>query len=292
MKTEFGYYLQAGLLLFSALFTGCATNHPQEPVAATTSGDPNFYIFLAFGQSNMEGYPRTIEDQDQTVDPRFQMMAAVDFPGMNRTKGNWYPAVPPLCRPSCGLCPADYFGRTLVANLPKNIRVGVINVAVAGCGIEMFQKTNYEAYLTRQQSWMKNIVREYGGNPYGRLVELAKQAQKDGVIKGIILHQGESNSGDRQWPEKVKAVYNDLLKDLDLKPDSVPLLAGELVAGPGPTTRLPQALTNSYVISSKGCGSQTDRLHFNSAGYRLLGTRYGEKMAELLGYKVAEAKAP
>jgi hypothetical protein len=277
MKIKPGLLLLAGSLLLN-------TNAFAQ--------DTNFFIFLCFGQSNMEGYPRTIEDQDKTVDKRFQMMAAVDFPSMSRTKGNWYPAVPPLCRPSCGLCPADYFGRTLVTNLPQNIRVGVINVAVAGCGIEMFQKTNYEAYLTKQAAWMKNIVKEYSGDPYARLVELAKQAQKDGVIKGILLHQGESNSGDRQWSVKVKGVYEDLIKDLNLKPDAVPLLAGELVAGPGPTASLPQALPNSYVISSKGCGSQPDRLHFNSAGYRELGKRYGEKMLELLGYKVAEAKQP
>src|ERR1051325_1270870 len=218
MKMTFQFLALAGWLFSSA---------------TVFSKDTNFWVFLCFGQSNMEGYPRTIEDQDKTVDKCFQMMAAVDFPAMARTKGNWYPAVPPLCRPSTGLCPADYFGRTMVANLPENVRVGVINVAVAGCKIEMFQKTNYESYISTQASWMKNIVKGYGENPYGRLVEMAKLAQKDGVIKGILLHQGESNGGDKEWPSKVKGIYDDLLKDLDLKPDSVPLLAGELVAGPG-----------------------------------------------------------
>jgi len=269
--------MKLGLFLLAAFFA-LATRASADP-------DPNFYIFLCFGQSNMEGYPRTIEDQDKTVDKRFQVLAAVDFPAMGREKGKWYDAVPPLCRPSCGLCPADYFGRTLVANLPENIRVGVINVSVAGCRIEMFQKGKYETYLSTQPAWMKSIVRQYGGNPYARMVELARQAQKDGVIKGILLHQGESNAGDRQWPSKVKEVYDDLLKDLDLKPGSVPLLAGELVAGPGVVARLPQTLPNSYVISSKGCTSQPDRLHFNSAGYRELGRRYGEKMLELLANK-------
>jgi hypothetical protein len=67
--------------------------------------DKNFYIFLCFGQSNMEGNAR-IEPQDTIVDPRFQVMAAVDCPTMGRTKGNWYPAVPPLCRCRTGLTPA------------------------------------------------------------------------------------------------------------------------------------------------------------------------------------------
>ena len=95
--------------------------------------DPDFHVYLAFGQSNMEGFPG-IEAQDKEgIDPRFQMLAAVDFTAPGRTQGQWYPAIPPLCRSSTGLCPADYFGRTLVARLPQRVRVGVVNVSVAGC---------------------------------------------------------------------------------------------------------------------------------------------------------------
>ena len=70
----------------------------------------------------------------------------------------------------------------------------------------------------------------YGGNlPYQRLVEMGKLAQKEGVIKGILLHQGESNTNDKEWPNKVKGVYENLLKDLNLKAEDVPLVAGEVV---------------------------------------------------------------
>jgi len=55
------------------------------------------------------------------------------------------------------------------------------------------------------------------------------QLFKDGVIKGILLHQGESNTNDTLWTKKVKVVYNNLMKDLNLKPKKVPLLAGEVV---------------------------------------------------------------
>jgi hypothetical protein len=48
--------------------------------------------------------------------------------------------------------------------------------------------------------------------------------------------------------------------------------------------KLPQTIPNSYVISSAGCTDTTDNLHFNSAGYRELGRRYGVKMLTLLGY--------
>lgn len=254
--------------------------------------DPNFYIFLSFGQSNMEGYPNTIEEQDKTVDPRFQVLAAANTPGLDRVTGKWYPAVPPLCRFNSGLCPADYFGRTLVEKLPKNIRVGVINVAIGGCKIELFDKETADAYKATAANWMVGMLKEYNNDPYGRLVEMAKLAQKDGVIKGILLHQGESNTGDAQWPEKVKKVYDNLMKDLNMDPKKVPLLAGEVVnadqggvcAGFNANVlpKLPEVLPNSYIISSAGCTDQRDNLHFSSAGYRELGKRYGLKMAELL----------
>ncbi len=283
MKSKTGSFLLAGLLLLSA---------------NVFAQDTNFYVFLCFGQSNMEGFPG-IEEQDKTVDKRFQVLAAVDFPSLDRKKGNWYPAVPPLCRSSSGLCPADYFGRTLVSNLPVKIKVGVVNVSVAGCKIELFDKTNYQSYASTAPSWMTGIIKTYGGNPYTYLVEMGKLAQKDGVIKGILLHQGESNTNDKGWPLKVKAVYDNLIKDLNLKADEVPLLAGEVVnADQGGVCasmnsiidELPKTISHSCVISSKGCASRSDHLHFNPAGYRELGTRYGLKMLSLLGYKVEEPK--
>jgi hypothetical protein len=267
--------------------------------ASAFSQDTNFWIFLCFGQSNMEGFPG-VEEQDKTnVDNRFQMLAAVDFPKLERKKGSWYTAVPPLCRPSTGLCPADYFGRTMVANLPKDVRVGVVNVSVAGCKIELFEKDTFQNYATNAASWMKNIIKGYDGNPYAYLVEMGKLAQKDGVIKGMLLHQGESNNGDKEWPNKVKGVYENLIKDLNLKAEEVPLLAGELVpadqhgacAGMNKIIdELPKTIPNSYAISSTNCAGRPDHLHFKPEGYRELGNRYGEKMLSVLGYKITETK--
>jgi hypothetical protein len=267
--------------------------------ASGFSQDTNFFVFLCFGQSNMEGFPG-IEEQDRApVDDRFQVLAAVDFPKLGRTNGNWYPAVPPLCRSSTGLCPADYFGRTLVANLPQKIRVGVVNVSVAGCKIELFDEDHYRTYASVAPQWMTNIIHAYGGNPYARLVEMGKLAQKAGVLKGILLHQGESNTNDKEWPNKVKKIYDNLIKDLNLKAEEVPLLAGEVVnadqkgACASMNTiidELPSTIPNSHVISSKGCASRPDHLHFTPAGYRELGKRYAEEMLPLLGYKITDAK--
>lgn len=155
---------------------------------ATYAQDKNFHIYLCLGQSNMEGNAKPEAEDFEGIDERFKMMAAVDFPDLKRKQGKWYKAVPPLARGYTGLTPADYFGRTMVANLPQKIKVGVINVSVAGCCIELFDKDKFEEYIKTQADWMKNIVKDYGGNPYKRLVALAKQAKKQGVIKGILLH--------------------------------------------------------------------------------------------------------
>lgn len=250
--------------------------------------DPDFHIYLCFGQSNMEGQG-TIEALDRTVDSRFRILQAVNCSG--QTAANWRTATPPLSRCNTGIGPADNFGRTMVAELPSHIRVGIVHVAVAGCKIELFDKQNYASYANGAEQWMKNIINEYGGNPYARLVELAKIAQRDGVIKGILMHQGESNSGDNQWPGKVRGVYNNLLTDLGLSASEVPLLAGQVVdAGQGGLTAgmnttinaLPNTIPTAHVISSSGCTAVSDRLHFTTAGYRLLGERYARKMLSLL----------
>lgn len=264
---------------------------------ASADPDPNFHIYLCFGQSNMESGGR-MNDADKEVDERFRVMA--DFDNANRgwEKDYWYHAVPPLTAKGRGICMVDYFGRTLLAGLPDKVRVGVIKVSVPGCKIELFEKDTFQGYLENERDWMKNLVKNYGGNPYQYLVDMAKAGQKDGVIKGILLHQGESNAGDKEWPNKVKGVYDNLVKDLNLKAEEVPLLAGELVhadqegrcAGFNEImAELPKTLPNAHVISSAGCPTG-DKLHFNSEGSRMFGRRYGEKMLSLLGHQPAEAK--
>ena len=260
--------------------------------------DPDFHIYLCFGQSNMEGNAR-IEDQDrENVSDRFKMMAVVDNPEMGRVKGQWYTAVPPLCRPGTGLTPADYFGRTLVETLPENVKVGVVHVAIGGCHIETFLPDSISNYVEkRAPGWMKGMLAAYDNDPYARLIEMAKLAQKDGVIKGILVHQGESNTGDPRWPGQLKKVYDNIIRDLDLQGEVVPLLVGEVVNSDrggvcashnAVIARVPEVIPQAHVISSSGCDTAFDLLHFNAAGYRELGKRYANKMLQLLGYDVPQ----
>lgn len=257
--------------------------------------DPNFYVYLCIGQSNMEGQGQ-IYSADKKVDERFLMMSPIDFGG--RKKGVWQKAVPPLCRYNTGLCPADYFGRTMLEHLPENVRIGVINVSVAGCGIDLFHPENCDTYIKNwaKEGWQIERVNAYDRIPLQKLLDAAKLAQQDGVIKGILLHQGETDAYNDQWLTKVKRVYENILEQLSLSADSVPLIAGEAVGSDqngqcasANTTinKLPKKISTAHVVSSKGCTAQSDHLHFSSAGYRELGKRYAEKMLELMGIDMA-----
>ena len=258
--------------------------------------DPNFHIYLCFGQSNMEGNA-AIEGKDRVgVDPRFMMMAAVDMPSSKRKKGEWYTAYPPLCRDYTGLTPADYFGREMVAHLPENIKVGVINVAVGGASIDLFDQDKCADYIKKEADWFKNYCSEYGNDPYKVLVTMAKKAQQNGVIKGILLHQGCTNNGQKDWPVRVKRIYVRLLHDLGLNEEETPLLIGELLSQEqggicwghnNVIAKTQPVIPNSYVVSSKDCPGASDGLHFTAEGYRMIGKRYAEKMQEILDKKKA-----
>ena len=261
--------------------------------------DPNFYIFLCFGQSNMEGAAKPEAQDLKSPGPRFLWMPAVDYPATDklpaRKMGEWYEAIPPLCRPNTGLTPADWFGRTMVESLPKNIKIGVIHVAIGGIDIKGFLTDSIDNYVkTKAPGWMKGMLEAYDNNPYKRLVTLAKKAQKDGVIKGILMHQGETNTGDPKWAGMVKQVYDNLCSDLNLKPEEVNLYAGNIVQAGGQGVcigckkqidELPNTLHTAQVISSDDCTNGPDRLHFDAAGYRELGCRYAEAVARHLGYE-------
>ena len=291
MKRKISFLVVAVLAIFP-IFRASATPENKP--------DPNFFIYLCIGQSNMEAGAVPAEQDKDFNNPRFQFMAAVDMPKLGREMGKWYTAIPPICREGNNLGPVDFFGRKMIDILPSEYHVGVINVSVAGAKIQLWDREDYKDYIDNERDWMKNIVSQYGGNPYERLVNMARLAQKDGVIKGILMHQGESNSEDPLWPERVKKIYDNLCKDLNLNPKQTPLLAGELkYAEQGGVCaafnssimpKLPKVLPNAHIISALGCESTGDQFHFSTEGMRLLGYRFADKMLQLQGFKSEEKR--
>lgn len=282
---------------FSLVNSDGKIEEPKAPEIPDTwefaeQGDANFHIYLCFGQSNMEGNAAVEAIDKQNVPERFQMLPAVDF-SSSKKMGVWCKAVPPLCRPGTGLTPVDYFGRTLVEKLPENISVGVINVAVGGAKIELFMQEYKDAYIASEKDWFRAYCAQYDNDPLGRLIEMGRIAQKKGTIKGILLHQGESNNGASDWCDKVAEIYKRICYYLGLDPEQTPLLAGETLYkdqggacywhNQAALPKLKKAVPNSYVISAKDIpGNGKDAWHFSAEGYRMFGKRYAEQMLKLL----------
>lgn len=267
-------------------------------MGAKAEVDPNFYIYICFGQSNMEGNAQP-EAQDKTgVNPRFQMLACVDFQNPSRKMGQWYTATPPLVRQGTGLGMADYFGRTMVANLPENCKVGVIDVAIGGTKIEGFMQDEVASYIASMnpdtEGWLINYFKAYNNDPYQRIIDMAKIAQQSGVIKGILLHQGCSNCGDPNWPSMVKKIYKNMLHDLGLRASEVPIFVGETEyenMGGGCSwhntvvAKIPEVIPTGHVISAEGIpGNGIDPYHFSAEGYRIFGKRYAEKVLDVMNH--------
>ena len=302
-------------IAFSVLFMLTGQSMVSGGVMAQEP-DPNFFIFLGIGQSNMQG-KGGIESQDtgNTTSfmkkswARYFKMVVVDSDASK--VGTWVTAKPPIVRPDTGLGVTDYFGRTLVKGLDEKYKIGVLVVAVDGCSVKAFSKDKSvcSSYLNDSQtgSWVTGAAAQYGNYPYGKLVEMAKTAQKSGVIKGIIYHQGETDVTDatesqgNAWLASVYELYSNLINDLGLSMDSVPFIAGEPLRQEAGGVcysaipwvdripeyfRLQSGKDIAYVASSEGL-SGMDQYHFSSEGYRTIGKRYGDIMLPILMEQIA-----
>ncbi|WP_313073335.1 sialate O-acetylesterase [Lacrimispora sp.] len=252
------------------------TPTPEMTLVQTTTPTPNaakFHCFLLLGQSNMAGYALA-QASDKVEDPRVLVLGYDNNAALGRVTNKWDVASPPLHASWLNaIGPGDWFGKTMIKKVPAGDTIGLIPCAISGERIETFMKS--------------------GGTKYNWILNRAKLAQQNGgVIEGIIFHQGESNSGDPNWPGKVKTLVEDLRKDLNL--GNVPFIPGELLySGPcaGHNTlvnKLPSMITNCSVVSASGLvvdpGDTQYRLHFSHDSSVTLGKRYAEKMIQALGW--------
>ncbi|MDR1100386.1 MAG: sialate O-acetylesterase, partial [Treponema sp.] len=86
MKKILTIFLAGFLLTGALLFSAC-----DDP---DTGRNPKFHIYIAFGQSNMQG-PGAIEDVDRAnVTDRFRILNVIadTYAGESRAKSEWYTA--------------------------------------------------------------------------------------------------------------------------------------------------------------------------------------------------------
>ena len=141
---------------------------------ANAAPNPNFHIYIAYGQSNMAGNGPIVPAEDQATNPKnFLMIASHNANASQRSgsttqsikTGEWYPAIPPMFHPFEKLSPADYFGRAMVDSLP-GVTVGIIPVAIGAVSIKAFDKDQYQAYFSSAASYIQSWAKDYDSNPY------------------------------------------------------------------------------------------------------------------------------
>ena len=100
---------------------------------------------------------------------------------MLNSEMHWVPAVDPMHfdKPIAGVGPGRSFGIAL-AEADPTVHIGLVPAAVGGSAIA---------------SWVPGgIHRETGAYPYDEAIARTLAAMEDGELKGILWHQGESDS--------------------------------------------------------------------------------------------------
>lgn len=257
-----------GLFLCSLFsFVGFDRNHEE----LTVDKKKNFHLYLLMGQSNMAGRGE-IQSIDTLVHPRVYMLDS----GLQ-----WVPAKDPMHfdKPAAGVGLGLTFGKIMADDNPK-IKIGLIPTAVGGSSID--------AWFTDSLHQQTNTY------PYNDMIIRAKKAMKDGRLKGILWHQGESDSGDpgkiSGYPEKFHAMMDSLKKDLGIQ--TVPVVMGEIGYFFYEKSPMAEKLNGVFLkmtsenecielVSSELLHDKGDKTHFDSDSYHELGKRYAMKMKEI-----------
>jgi hypothetical protein len=261
-------FKQTGIILWLSLVLGvsvnCFSSVPGD-LEGKNNQPLNLEIYLLIGQSNMAGRA-DIEIQDQDT-----LANVFLFTGISGKE--WEKAANPLNKYSTvrkdlsmqKLGPGYTFARE-IAKARVGKQIGLVVNAKGGTAISEWKP---------------------GTTLYNEAVKRAKMAMKNGSLKGIVWHQGESDASKAEtYPEKITELIQSLRIDLGI-PD-LPFVAGQLSedkperhAFNEMILTLPSLVSHTGIITTEGTTTM-EKTHFNSASQRLLGERYAVEMLKLL----------
>ena len=263
MRRKRYFSLILGFLFFQAISLRGATELPAKE---------NFHLFLLVGQSNMAGRGK-VTPADKKPHPRVLML---------KKAGQWVPAADPLHfdKPRMvGVGLGKTFG-TLVAQKSPEVTVGLIPCAHGGSPISVWQPGRY--------------YKPTRGHPWDDAIKRSKLAMKAGTLKGILWHQGESDSKAglaEAYEKKLHDLVARFRKELDAR--EAPFLAGQMgIFKERPWSdakkrvdqahrELPKKLKHAGFVGAKGLDHKGDQTHFDASSYRELGRRYADVFFKL-----------
>ncbi len=237
-------------------------------VAVTSLGAADaprdLHLFLLVGQSNMAGRGE--------IDPADN--APLEGVWVLGREGNWLPAVEPyhFDKSMAGAGLAKSFVQAYRADHP-DAPIGLIPAACGGSALG---------------DWAVGAhFEQTGSDPWADATRRTKLALRDGTLRGILWHQGESDS----WPAlapRYAAGLEELLQRFRaaLDADDVPILLGQLGRFTPDAWGEPQQLIDTAnrlianrlprvaYVTTEGLGAKPDGIHFDTAALRELGRRY------------------
>ena len=240
------------------------------------------HLYLLAGQSNMAGRGKVTE-VDKKIHPRVYALSK---------DGQWVPAVDPIHydKKVAGVGLAKSFAVEL-AEKDKDIVVGLVPAACGGSSITTWVPGGYHSQTK--------------SHPYDDAIERMKYAMQNGELKGILWHQGESDSNPEksaQYKKRLKNLINRFRKDLNAF--HVPFIIGQLGRFPEKPWNDSRKLVNkahisvagemSYVgfVSSEGLSCKEDKVHFNSESLREFGLRYAEEYLKIANKNIPKTGSP
>ena len=269
-RLAFGNEMMNRLAVFCCLlvFADCCS---ADEAAVPTSKE-NFHLFLLIGQSNMAGRGKISKD-DPPLDPKVLTL---------NQDNEWMMAKDPLHFDKPKLVGVG-LGRSFAAQVRQansDAVVGLIPCAVGGSSISAWVPGGYHSQ-TKSHPWDDMLVR-------------LRAAMKVGTVKGILWHQGESDSkpaAAKTYQMRLHSLIERLRSEIG--DETVPFIAGQLgqfKEKPWSEARkqvnsvhenLPEIVSNTAFVRSDGLDHKGDKTHFSAEAYRELGRRYGETYVEM-----------
>ena len=268
---------KAILFLAAILITGGlqAKEHVKVP-----SSKEKFHLFLLMGQSNMSGGVGLAAGDTKPVPSVMKMRWVKEEEGPK-----WEPGAHPLHprRPNkkARFGPGLSFAETYVADKP-GVTVGLIPTAWGGRSIVQLSK---------------------GSEIYGDAIRHTKAAMQVGTLKGVLWHQGESDTVEQTRADAYEKRLHALIEDVrkDLGNPQLPFIVGNLAEfyGTGKDhkapdrvaritkikeilRRLPKKVPHTGFVESTGCSpAARAKVHFDRKSCLLMGRRYAKVYADL-----------
>jgi hypothetical protein len=255
-------------ILLCCLGSAAFSSEPSQ--AVTLPAKEQFHIYLLFGQSNMAG--RGQLEEGRPAHPRVLKLTA---------EHKWLPATEPLhfdLPKICGTGLGTTFGEDM-ADANPTVTIGLVPCAYSGSPLD---------------DWRKGAIR------YEEAMFRIRAAMKDGVVKGILWHQGETDAAK----EFLAVSYLDRLAlaiadwRAALNNPSLPVVAGKISESPAAQSaggklqfgiivnqalaQLPAKVAHTAVVDSQGLTTKPDNVHFDTPALRQFGHRYAKAMRSLV----------